>query len=217
MKKTILIYGDSNTYGYAPAFDGRYDENTRWPCLLQSYLGDDYSVIAEGLCGRTAAFNDSLTEGLCGVELVTPILNTHSPISLLIIMLGTNDVKERFSCNARNIAQGMLRLVQKASATPCWKTKPNILIVSPPIMRANYGDLIFGAEMGIGCHEKSAALGEEYRRIAGLADCHFIDAALLPNVVMSEIDGMHLTPEAHAALAKGIADKLTQEADVFGI
>ncbi|MEG1476881.1 MAG: lipolytic enzyme, G-D-S-L, partial [Oscillospiraceae bacterium] len=71
--------------------------------------------------------------------------------------------------------------------------------------------------MGIGCHEKSAALGEEYRRIAALADCHFIDAALLPNVVMSEIDGMHLTPEAHAALAKCLAEKLIQEADVFGI
>ena len=102
MKKHILCLGDSNTHGYcadpADCADGgiRFNEDERWTKLLQKYLGEDYLVIEEGLSGRTTCFSDPLFEGLSALEYIHPCLKSHEPIDLLIIMLGTNDTKDRF-------------------------------------------------------------------------------------------------------------------------
>lgn len=68
MRKTIICFGDSNTYGYDPENFGRLNENERWPQVLAHNLGEDHHVIEEGLCGRTTAFNDPLNEGLNGLK-----------------------------------------------------------------------------------------------------------------------------------------------------
>lgn len=96
MKKHIVCFGDSNTHGYCAMNDGRFDENERWTCLLQKELGEDYLILEEGLSGRTTCFNDPLFEGLSGLDYIYPCLMSHEPVDLLIIMLGTNDTKERF-------------------------------------------------------------------------------------------------------------------------
>ena len=139
MKKHIICFGDSNTHGYcadpADCADGggRFNENERWTCLLQKALGDDCLVIEEGLSGRTTVFPDPLHEGMTALEVASPILMSHEPVDLLIIMLGTNDTKDRLGMNAACIALGMARLVKKAQATECWgDKKPNILIIAPP-------------------------------------------------------------------------------------
>ena len=140
MKKHILCFGDSNTHGYcadpndsADGELGRFNEEERWTCLLQQYLGYEYLVIEEGLSGRTTVFDVPLHEGLSGIDYLSPCLRSHSPIDLLIIMLGTNDSKERFSANAYAIGKGMERLILSAKNTDCWaKSEPNILVVCPP-------------------------------------------------------------------------------------
>ena len=117
MKKHIVCFGDSNTHGYcaepADCADGgdRFNENERWTCLLQKALGEDYLVIEEGLSGRTTVFQDPLHECMSGLDAIYSCLMSHERVDLLIIMLGTNDTKERFGANSACIAIGMERLV----------------------------------------------------------------------------------------------------------
>ena len=116
MKRHVICLGDSNTHGYCGAQEGetlcggRFSEAERWPCLLQRALGEEYLVIEEGLCGRTTVFPDPLEPGLDAISYLRPCLLSHAPVSLLILMLGTNDTKERFGLSAEEIARGMERL-----------------------------------------------------------------------------------------------------------
>ena len=116
-KRHIVCFGDSNTHGYRASDDGRYDEQERWTCLLQKQLGDGYLIIEEGLSGRTTCFSDPIHEGLSGLDYIYPCLMSHEPVDLLVIMLGTNDTKERFGASAACIALGLKRLIAKAAST----------------------------------------------------------------------------------------------------
>ena len=104
-RRRVLCFGDSNTYGYDPARDGRYGDDERYPMVLQDLLGDGWSVVEEGLPGRTAVFDDPITEGMNGLRVITPILMSHAPLDTVTIMLGTNDSKERFGCNSHLISR----------------------------------------------------------------------------------------------------------------
>lgn len=211
MKKTIVCFGDSNTHGYCSETGGRFDDTERYPCLLEKYLGGEYIVREEGMCGRTTVFEDPLFEGLCGLNSIFTCLMTHEPVSLLIIMLGTNDVKERFGCNAENIAKGMERLVKKAkSVTDAWAdAKPNILIVAPAPIACGYDTTFVSNEMGTGCVAKSLELAYYYEKTAKLTGCHFFDAGTINGISMHPNDYMHLTKESHDLLAKELAKLIT--------
>lgn len=211
MKKHIVCFGDSNTHGYCAYTNGRFDEHERWTCLLGQKLGSDYLVIEEGLSGRTTCFTDPIHEGLSGLDYIYPCLMSHEPVDLLIIMLGTNDTKERFGSLAPCIALGLKRLVAKAiSVTDCWNNqKPNILIVTPKTIDKEYEKTEVAGTMGRGCAEKSEGLREEYPKIAKLMGCHYFDA----NTVVKEnnhIDYMHLTPEGHQELAEALAQLIPE-------
>ena len=209
MKKHIVCYGDSNTHGYCAADDGRFNENERWPRLLEKKLGDDYLVFEEGLSGRTTCFDDPIHEGLSGLDYIYPCLMSHEPVDLLIIMLGTNDTKERFGASAACIALGLKRLIAKAiSTTDCWRDKRFRRCTGKSSINAfidgEYETTAVGATMGRGCAEKSEGLSSEYKKIAELMGCYFFDA----NTVVKEnnkIDYMHLTKEGHEALASALA------------
>lgn len=210
MKKHIVCYGDSNTHGYCAVTGGRFDETQRWCCLLQERLGENYLVIEEGLSGRTTSFTDPIHEGLNGLDYIYPCLMSHEPVDLLVIMLGTNDTKERFGSSAACIALGLKRLVAKAIATTdCWNGgKPNILIVSPQNIDEKYIGSDVGATMGHGCAEKSAGLAEEFAKIAELMGCHFMDADAVITAAVNDIDYMHLSMEGHRQLADALAEKI---------
>ena len=142
MKRHVICLGDSNTHGYCGAQEGetlcggRFSEAERWPCLLQRALGEEYLVIEEGLCGRTTVFPDPLEPGLDAISYLRPCLLSHAPVSLLILMLGTNDTKERFGLSAEEIARGMERLARQAMSEDCWGPGgPDLLIVAPPAIR----------------------------------------------------------------------------------
>ncbi len=214
MKKHIVCFGDSNTHGYCadpkdcpdPAL-ARFSEEQRWTCLLQKALGEDYLVLEEGLSGRTTVFDDPLHECMAGLDVIYSCLMTHEPVSLLIIMLGTNDTKERLGQNAACISLGMDRLVRKAKTVDCWGPggKPNILIVAPPHILPVLNDAPEGVPMGKGCVEKSRELAHYYEATAKLLGVHFLDAEAA-GCEFNQVDGMHLTSKGHATLAKTLAE-----------
>lgn len=205
MKTHIVCFGDSNTHGYCAdpgdCADGgiRFNEDERWTCLLQKALGADYLVTEEGLSGRTTVFIDPIHESMDGLSVIYPVLKSHESVDLLIIMLGTNDTKERFGANAACIGKGMERLVYKAKTVDCWGShKPNILIVAPPHITEGFCDPV----MGEGCVEKSRECAQWYKAAADLLDCHFMDAE---GCQFNTIDHMHLTRKGHAQLAERLA------------
>lgn len=213
MRRHIVCLGDSNTHGYCPdpadSADGaqfRFNEEERWPCLLQSALGERYLVVEEGLSGRTTVFDDPVEEGLSALPYLRPCLKTHKPVSLLVIMLGTNDTKARLGANAYAIGRGMERLVQAARSMDCWGPggRPNILVIAPKtIEEAVYTSPVAG-EMGPGCVEKSRQLAAEFQAVAQRSGCAFLDANTL-GLSCNSIDFMHLTRESHAKLAQALA------------
>ena len=212
MRKHIVCLGDSNTHGYCAdpgdCADGgiRFNEQERWTRLLQQGLGEEYLVIEEGLSGRTTCFEDPIHEGLSALSYVTPCLKSHEAVDLLIIMLGTNDTKDRFYASAACIGIGLSRLVKKAMATECWgDRKPNILVICPPPIGEGMLQSPVADTMGTGCVEKSRQLAQYYRQQCELLSCHFLDAGSIP-CEFNQIDYMHLTRQSHASLAKALTE-----------
>ena len=130
-------------------------------------------------------------------------------------MPGTNDSKARFGCSSYLIALGITRLVKKALRTECWRDNahPDVLVIVPPVITPDYDRLIFREEMGPGCHERCAGIAARLApMLQGLPGVRFLDANTLPGAVCSPVDGMHMTKEAHRALAQGLYDLLTGSA-----
>ena len=216
MKKHIVCLGDSNTHGYcadpADCADGgiRFNESERWTRLLQQKLGEDYLVVEEGLSGRTTCFTDPIHEGMSALDYITPCLKSHEFVDLLIIMLGTNDTKDRFGASAVCIGIGMARLVKKAQATECWgEKKPNILVIAPPPIGEGMLQSDVADTMGEGCVKKSEELAKYYRQQCALIGAHFLDAGAL-GCEFNQIDYMHLTRAGHATLAAGLSTLVPQ-------
>ena len=215
MKKHIVCFGDSNTHGYcaepANCADGgdRFNEDERWTCLLQKALGEDYLVLEEGLSGRTTVFPDPLHESMAGLDVIYSTLMSHEPVDLLIIMLGTNDTKERLGANAACIGIGMERLVMKAKTVPAWRNgTPHILLIAPPHIGEGLYRVPEGAAMGAGCPEKSRGLARQFAEVALRQGCAFLDAEGLAE--FNTHDCMHLTGKGHSQLA-GELSKLVPE------
>jgi len=104
--RRILCYGDSNTWGCIPISAARYGEDIRWPGVLAGLLGAEYRIIEEGLNGRTTVFDDPLQEGRNGKTYLLPCLLSHRPLDVVVLMLGTNDMKQRYGLPAEDIARG---------------------------------------------------------------------------------------------------------------
>ena len=132
--KTVLCFGDSNTYGYDPTTGLRYPESVRWTALLQGLLGTDYKVIEEGCNGRTTVFDDPIEGWKKGLDYLRPCLNTHKPVDIVIMMLGSNDLKEVFHATPEDIASGAETLVKEIIDFTEIKQGfvPEIILVSPP-------------------------------------------------------------------------------------
>ena len=213
MKKHIVCFGDSNTHGYcadpndcADAPFTRFNEEERWTQLLQKHLGEEYLIIEEGLNGRTTAFPDPVEDGLCGIDYLWPCLKTHKPIDLLIIMLGTNDTKERFSANAHTISRGMERLIESIQHRDCWKeNRSNILVICPPSIGEGLLSSPVAAEMGPDAIQKSRQLPDYYRNLCKSLGVHYLDAGTA-GITFNEVDFMHLTKASHKKMADLLAD-----------
>ncbi len=215
--KTILCFGDSNTWGYIPGTVAqRYPHHVRWAGVMAGLLanppGDQYHVVEEGLNGRTTAWDDPCMPDRNGSKHLPMLLDTHAPIDLIIIMLGTNDTKHYLGLTANDIAMGASRLVQivqQSSAGPATgpqaSTPPAILLVSPTRIAATPNPFGHKFDEAI---EKSQGLGAAYKEIADELGCHFFDAATV--VICPNTDGVHIDETGHGNLGKALAEQVRQ-------
>ena len=202
MKKHILCFGDSNTYGCRPS-GGRYDESVRWPTRLQSLLGEEYAVIEEGFGGRTTVFDDPVEGGYkSGAAYLPPCLMSHNPLDLVILMLGANDAKMRFNMTARTIAEGNMRLIRliRLYGMDERGAPPRVLLVAPPPIGENIMQTSYAQVFGENAAAVTRGLAAEYARYARLMRCDFLDAGQY--AAASREDAIHMTAEGHARLAE---------------
>jgi len=202
--KTILCYGDSLTWGYDAASLGRHALEDRWPSVLQAALGDGVEVIAEGLNGRTTAFDDHLAGAdRNGARLLPTVLTTHAPIDLIVIMLGANDMKPWIHGNPVAAKQGIQRLIDivRGHDYPFAWTAPQILIVAPPaVSRTDNAEF---KEMFAGGDEASKRLAPQYSALADEVGCGFFDAGTV--AVTTPLDGVHLDAENTRSIGQALA------------
>jgi len=202
--KTILCYGDSLTWGYDPVDGGRHRLEDRWPSVLSDALGGGVHVVAEGLNGRTTAFDEHMAA--CdrnGVRMLPTLLHSHAPIDLVILMLGSNDVKPMVAGTAHAASKGMLRLVEVVQhhAWPVDQEPPQILVVSPPpLVETANPDFAAMFAGGVG---QSAMLASFYADLADDMGAAFFDSGSV--AVCSAIDGVHLDAINTRAIGRGIA------------
>ncbi len=201
--RTILCFGDSNTYGYNPEDGSRYPSEIRWSAVLGKLLEGEAEVIEEGLVGRTTVFEDSFRPGRKGIDYLVPLLGSHGPVDELVLMLGTNDCKTIYNATADVIGLGIEQLLKKARA---YAPQLNILLVSPIYLGERVYEPGFDPEFSKKSVEVSKELSIVYRRIANEYRCSFLAASDVANP--SELDQEHLSPEGHLALADAIYQQL---------
>lgn len=208
--KRIVAFGDSNTWGYKAVSGERYSEEERWPCLLQNHLGDGYRIEEEGLNGRTTAFDDPVREHMSGAEYIECCLDTNSPVDLVIIMLGTNDLKTHFGNTAFFVAEGMKRLVDKAlkSGSGINGKAPMLLIISPIEIGGNVQNCETGYYLDASAVEQSRNLKFFYQRIAKDNGCYFLRAS--DYACACSEDAVHLDLSGHKALAEAVYKKVKE-------
>ena len=204
----ILCYGDSNTWGYAttPRPDGRYADHERWPRVMGAALGPGWTVVEEGLNGRTTVHADPI-EGvwLDGSSTFTAILRSHMPLDVVAIMLGTNDLKSRFSVGPYDIAGGVTVLLKQLTRAEAGRGGgvPRAVVICPPPILHTFGAFEFFGEMFAGGHEKSKRMAGFYAQAATESGAAFLDAGKV--ITTSAYDGIHLDVEMQARLGQAVA------------
>lgn len=215
--RTILVYGDSITWGWVPTAPitptVRHAEEDRWPTIVGTTLGAGYNVITEGLSGRTTNVEDPTAPGLMnGADYFDSALMSHEPIDLVVIMLGTNDTKTYLDRSPLEIGLGMGELIdmaQRGSGLGWYAYgRPQILVISPPPL----GDEVdpAAAEDFRGSNEKIAALPDIYARIAEAAGAHFFDAASVVEKGEVGTDGIHLLVQGNRDLGEAVAAEIRE-------
>ncbi len=203
----VLCFGDSNTYGTPPIVDlgksERFDPHTRWPRLMAAQAGVD--LVEEGLPGRTTMFDDPVMgahmNGQTGLKIA---LESHGPIDLLVIMLGTNDVKARFTALPAQVQGGLSSLLDIAQHRLMQERHGGfqILVIAPPpvLEQGPIRHEFFGGA------ERSAHLARLYAGLTAARGVHFMDAGA--HIAVSPVDGVHFDAAAHGALAAAVAAKV---------
>ena len=221
--KTIVCFGDSNTWGYIPEREReneeiaeRYPRDVRWPGVLSALLGDGYHVVEDGLNGRTTAFNDVIGKYRDGAKYLGECLMANKPVDLLIIMLGSNDTKRRFPVSSSGIAKGIEKLIRVARSGGVTKSsgfgpgggQPKILIISPVRIREEILDSFLKLEFDQNSIQKSNELGELFFSVTRRRHCYYMNAAAYAEA--SELDGLHIDEKNHKKLAEAVAVKVLE-------
>lgn len=205
--KTIMCFGDSNTYGINPETGLRFAKNERWPGILQELLGEDYYVIEEGLGGRTTVWEDPLADNRCGMTALPMLLDSHAPLDWVVMMLGNNDLKYHFAALPEDVAAGAAKLVSTVLHHPYSQQQrpPQILLISPIAVGERVEESRYG-----GFREEavrySRKLPELYRKVADQYQCAFLEAGSV--AAADPADKHHMNRASHRALAEKIAGLL---------
>jgi lysophospholipase L1-like esterase len=201
MKKRILCYGDSNTWGSDPSGSERFGDDVRWTGVLAKELGHDYTVIEEGLGGRTTVRDDPTDLYRNGKDYLIPCLLSQRPLELVVLMLGTNDLKTRFNVSAWDIADGVRflgNLILASQAGRANKAPQLLVIAPPPLISKNLMPHFTGAV------EKSEQLASYYAEVAQELGCHFLNAGEFART--SSLDGVHWEAGEHSSLGKAVTE-----------
>jgi len=213
--KTIMCYGDSNTWGYNPKTGSRFDHKTRWPMVMKNILNKDapnddpeWWVVEEGQNGRTSCREDPVEGDRNGLRQLIPILESHKPIDIIAVMLGTNDLKLRFNPVPYDIARGvqeLVKVIQKSDTGPNG-SPPKVLMICPPaIVESVTFKQIFGDTVNVKLSKKLPPL---YRALAFECGAVFLDAGKY--IVSSPADGIHFEAKEHRKLAEAVAKAVLQ-------
>jgi len=209
MTKTILTFGDSNTYGTPPAHvrgeNQRFGPEHRWPTVMQAQLGPDWTLVEDGLPGRTTCRADPVMgahmDGQIGLRIA---LESQGPIDLLAIMLGTNDMQTHHGAGTAQVVGGLASLLAIARSIPYQERHKgfDILLIAPPLVleQGTYRDTLLGA------HDKSRDLPFAIAQLADHWGIDFFDARA--HIGPSPVDGLHLRAEDHIKLGRAIAAKI---------
>lgn len=217
--RTVVCFGDSNTFGQSASEDGRLPYASRWTTALQGKLGAAWLVIPEGLNGRTTVVDDAHSapdfggvggEGLNGRRYLLPCLHSHKPVDAVVLALGCNDLKARLNLSANDIAVGMRTLVadiRRSNSGPALQGgAPCVVVVSPPLCRQTADNTMWGFE---GCGPKSKATIAAYRDACREDGLTFVDLSSLAAV---GADGIHFDAPAAEPIAAGVHAALLREA-----
>jgi lysophospholipase L1-like esterase len=207
--QTILCYGDSNTYGTVPMehefHDERYPADIRWPGVLAAELGAGSRIIEEGLPGRTTVHDDPI-EGASrnGGTYLLPCLGSHKPLDAIVLMLGTNDLKNRFSVTPQDIGWSMQALVELIETCRPGHAggMPKLLLVAP----APIEEISFLGEIFAGGAAKSRKISAKYKAVAAHCGAEFLDAGEV--IKVSGVDGIHFDADQHRLLGRAVATRL---------
>jgi lysophospholipase L1-like esterase len=203
----ILVYSDSLTWGIIPNTRARLPFDERWPGVLENKLnasGQRVRVIEDCLNGRRTAWDDPFKRGRNGLEGLAQRIEINSPLSLVILMLGTNDFQFCHPYNdAWSAAQGIAALVDEIRKSPIepGMPMPSVLVVCPPQIRSPRGSI---APKFRGAEQRCADLAEAYMRVVSNLGCHFFDAQTVTS--SSRVDGVHLDPDQHSKLGNALAE-----------
>ncbi len=205
--RNILCFGDSITWGFNPSDSTRYLYNDRWTGALQKELGDSYHVIEEGLNGRTTVWDTPFAADRNGSKQLPFLLESHAPLDLVVILLGTNDIHAYANRTAAEASSGCMHLVTdtlKSAAGPDG-LPPHVLLLSPPQIGEpkEFMDTVFG-----GMAEESKKFSLHYRRVADFCGVSLLDTA--PFIKPSKADGIHLDATENYLLGKEVAKKVKQ-------
>ncbi len=217
--KSVLCYGDSNTWGFMPGKDrpavkaaNRFPFDVRWTGQLEKKLGKEWRVIEEGLNGRTTMFDCFMEEHRNGLKDIDVSLLTAMPVDVVILMLGTNDCKQAFGKTPFLIAHGIQRLIGKIKGGLYGYgpdgNDPKILVVSPARMTDGVLSSWLCGEFDEDSVRRCAELGEAYGRAAAENGVEFLDAGAV--ISADDSDGIHMNEEGHAKMAELIFRKITE-------
>lgn len=209
--KQILCFGDSNTFGYDAINDGRFSRNERWTGILAQRLGEEYLIIEEGMNGRTTVWDDPVEELESGKKSLPVCLYSHWPLDLVILMLGTNDLKLRFRLEAEDICAGAESLVGLIRSFYLHKGKKvlEILLVSPIEIGPRMKDMPYGVFMGGDwAVSRSKRFADLYKQAAKRQHCHFLAASDYAEACKE--DCIHMDRENHRKLALGMEKKVRE-------
>ncbi|MCQ2482920.1 MAG: GDSL-type esterase/lipase family protein [Clostridia bacterium] len=214
-KRRILCFGDSLTWGYNPDTKERYDENTRWTGILQNLFKETAIVVEEGQNGRTIATDDPAEGEKNGLKYIEPCMESQKPFDVIVIMLGSNDLKRKFNYAAMDIAGEMEIMIRKVKSYIHFSMNDSaeILLISPPLIGEKIRDSWLGDSFGYErAREVSSELNSWYKMIAQNYGCSYINAA--DYISASDTDSCHLTIDGNAELARVVYNQLISMLDM---
>jgi len=203
--RSILVYSDSLSWGIIPPTRKRLSSHYRWPCVMESKLNESetrYRVIEDSLNGRRTVLADPFKPGRNGFVGLAQTIESHSPLELVILMLGCNDFQSMHDFNAKHSAQGLTRLInaiRTAEIEPGMPV-PDIVVMAPPTIEKPCGPM---ANKFKGAEIKSRGLANELHAVAQVNKCFYFNVADVTSA--SRMDGIHLDSDQHVTLGKAMA------------